>query len=193
MKTVLFPTVLNDACCADYDIALRADRREHVDIVVLHSPRTGIVPSLWNGDWARDVVLNKILANDLFGIPIAALRFFVLIDAGEEGGFHGAQHPIELDADDFCVKGNPCDVSRVPVGSQYGRWLYCLGYHRKAFTYWPRDVVGGCANFYTDFEDRRMLGRQEILSLAAAIGYRPETKSLPPWLTNLFDEEMRLQ
>ena len=188
MKTVFFPTDLGKASCAHYDIAPRADHRGHFDLVVLHSRRTSIAPSLWNSNRARDVVLNKILANDLYAVPIAALRFFVLIDAGEEGGFHGAQHPIELDADDFCAKGNPCDVSRVPVESKYGRWLYWLGYHRKAFTIMTRDVVGGCANFYTDFEDRRMLARQEILSLAAAIGYRRETKSLPPWLTDLFSE-----
>ena len=84
-------------------------------------------------------------------------------------------------------------MSRVPIDSNRGRWLYWLGYHREALTTMTRDVVGGCVNFYTDCEHRRMLARKEILSLAAAIGYRRETKSLPLWLTNLFEDETRLQ
>ena len=84
-------------------------------------------------------------------------------------------------------------MSRVPIDSNRGRWLYWLGYHRQALTTMTRDVVGGCAKFYTDCEHRRMLARKEILSLAAAIGYRRETKSTPLWLTNLFEEETRLQ
>ena len=51
-----------------------------------------------------------------------------------------------------------------------------------------RNGVRGCAEFRSDFEQRRLLTHEEMTALCAAVGYRREQEGLPTWLTDLLSE-----
>lgn len=185
MKTMFYPGFHGTTGQAFHGIALRHDRPTvSTDIVAINSPRLGPATSLWNTNEGRDLVLNKILATDLQGIPTASVRFFVLIDSPEPFGMHGLELPIRLDFADYRKKGNPYEGP-----SLLERLLCRIGVGQLTFSYWSRHVVGGCAKFYTDFEQRRHLPHEEMNELCAAVGYQRQREGLPDWLTNLFLED----
>lgn len=63
--------------------------------------------------------------------------------------------PIHVDIDDFIAKGNRHDVTQAPARDWLGTLKNAIGIGNKQYTFWSGDVVGGCAKFYTDFEERR--------------------------------------
>ena len=51
-----------------------------------------------------------------------------------------------------------------------------------------RNGVRGCADFRSDFEQRRLLLAEEMNKLCTAVGYQRESEGFPPWVTKLFSE-----
>ncbi|MER8880765.1 hypothetical protein [Mesorhizobium sp. M0684] len=78
--------------------------------------------------------------------------------------FLGVELTIALDIDDYVARGNRCTVKRRNILSR----LF-TGVSRTVVT-WSGDVIGGCANFSTSFDDARQLDRQEIKTLCSRIG-----------------------
>jgi len=69
MQTITFPGKEAQACRVEVGIAYRqGDAGRRADIVLIHNRRVGHQTSLLVSDQARDIVLNKILANDLQGV-----------------------------------------------------------------------------------------------------------------------------
>jgi hypothetical protein len=186
MQMIFYPGYTKQPCRAEYGIALRRDQSiAGADIVVMNSPRAGAGTSLWNTQDGRDIVLNRILTQDLQGVRVEFIRFFVLIDAQASGGqIHGIELPIRLDINDYVQKGNPCQVRRIAGPSFWGRLHYLAGGGERVISYSNHDVVGGCARFSSDFEQRRHLENEEIGQLCVAVGYAGKRDGLPKWLTD---------
>lgn len=186
MQMIDYPGNLSQQCQAEYGIALREDSgATRSNIVVINSPRAGQSTSLWNGVEGRNVILNKILANELKGVRTQWVRFFSLVDAGAPDRMHGIELPIQLDFSDYRKKGNPYDVWGFRSTSFWGRVLDLSGRYGR-FSYWSGHVVGGCANFVTRFEERRGLPPEEIESLCAAVGYQRRREGPPKWFADRY-------
>ena len=54
------------------------------------------------------------------------------------------------------------------------------------FSYWGGHVVGGCANFFTNFEQRRGLKPEEVDSLCSAVGYQRRREGHPKWFADRY-------
>jgi hypothetical protein len=146
-----------------------------------NSRRAGLGTSLVNSQQGRDIVLKKILANELQGVRVEFVRYFILADTDVPGWMAGFEVPIRLDFDDYKNKGNRYHVERLAARSRLGRVLNLVGFGKKAFSYCARDVVGGCATFHTDFDQRRQMPQEEIRTLCAAVGYQGKRVGLPDW------------
>lgn len=169
MQQVLHPGSAGQPCIGEYSVALdHSDTFTHADIVLVSRQAYGGA-SFYNADLGRDVVLNRILANDLKGVRLEWIRLFLLIEktAPIEGSvpeFLGLEIEIELDTDDFFAKGNRCTVKRRNFISRLFTGI------SREICYWSGDVVGGCANVTSSCEDCRHLGPDEIRDLCARIG-----------------------
>ncbi len=185
MQMIFYPGNTDQPCRAEYGISISRDQSiESANIVVINSRRAGLGSSLWNTQEGRDIVLNKILANELKGVRTRFVRFFVLVEAEAPIWMTGIELPIRLDFNDYIKKGNPYEVQRVAAPGLIGRLRYLVGCGQKKFSFLGQHVLGGCADFYTDFEQRRQLPREEITALCAAVGYQRARKEYPAWLAN---------
>lgn len=172
MQQVLYPGHAGQPCVGEYAIALdRQDVFTRADVVLVNRQAHGGA-SFRNADIGRDVVLNRILANDLKGIRLEWIRLFMLIEKtapapGPMPEFFGVEiRKIEIDTDDFIARGNPCTVKRFNILSR----LF-TGISREV-RYWSGHAVGGCANVITSFEESRHLDIEEIRDLCGRIGIR---------------------
>jgi hypothetical protein len=173
MQLIFYPGSVNQVAQAEYGVLIRHENSiARADVVVINSPRTGLGASLWNSQIGRDVVLNKILANELKGVRTQFIRIFLLVDLEAPGWMRGIELPIRLDINDYIKKGNPCEVRRVAAPGLMGWLRHLAGLGNKKLSFLGRDVLGGCANFYTDLEQRRHLPPEEITALCAAVGYQ---------------------
>ncbi|MER8671395.1 hypothetical protein NKH45_30295 [Mesorhizobium sp. M1156] len=122
--------------------------------------------------FGRDLVLNRILANDLQGVRLDWIKLFLLDElpasaSGPIPDLHATEITrIKLDTDDFIARGNPCTIRRRNFLSR----LF-TGISREV-SYWNGHVVGGCARFSTSLENLRLLDQTEIETLCARIGLR---------------------
>lgn len=182
MQIIFYPGFSGQPCRAEYGIAINHDKSiARADILVINSRRAGLETSLVNSQQGRDIVLNKILANELQGVRVEFVRYFILVDTDVPGWLAGFEVPIRLDFDDYKNKGNRYHVERVAAQSHLRRVLNLVGFGKKAFSYCARDVVGGCATFHTDFNQRRQMPQEEIRTLCAAVGYQGKRVGLPDW------------
>jgi len=179
MQQVFYPGHAGQPCIGEYGIALdRSDAFTRADIILV-SRQAHAGASFYNSDYGRDAVLNRILANDLNGIRLEWIRVFVLIEKtapapGRAAEFFGVEiKKIELDTDDFIANGNPCTVKRRNILSRLFTGV------SKEVCYWSGDVVGGCANVTTSFEDSRHLNPDEIHDLCARIGVQTSDPDKP--------------
>lgn len=173
MQMIFYPGNVRQACRAEYSIALNYDELiTKADIVVINSPLAGGGTSLFNTDAGRDVILNKILTDELRGVRLDFIRFFVIIDSGQPQWVTGIELPIRLNVLDYVRKGNLHEVRRVAPRSLLGWPRYLIGQGEKVTSWHSWNVVGGCADFYTDFEQRRHLPPDEINALFSAVGYQ---------------------
>lgn len=179
MQHVLYPGNAGQPCVGEYAIALdRTGTFTRADVVLVNRQAHGGA-SFRNADIGRDVVLNRILANDLKGIRLEWIRVFMLIEKtapapGRMPEFFGVEiRKIEIDNVDFIARGNPCTVKRFNILSR----LF-TGISREV-CYWSGDVVGGCANVTTSFEDSRHLDPDEIHDLCRRIGIHSDNGGGP--------------
>lgn len=173
LQRVIFPGNHGQPCEALYGIHLYNENHiTRAHIAVVQSDASGYMgTSLWNTDEGRNILLNKILAHDLAGVRVQFVRFSVIIDAGKT--VHAAELPIEFDVDDYVAKGNPHDLLEQPASDLAGVLLKLIGKGQKSVSIWSVHVLGGCARFYTDFEQRRHIPRGELEQLLKDIDYRP--------------------
>ena len=171
MQRIIFPGNHRQPCEARYGIFF-----DDIDglfkgahIVVVQSSATG-GSSLWNTDEGRDAVLNRILAQDLAGVRVEYVRFSVILDGST--GQHGVHLPIRFDLQDYIDRGNPHDVADVPASDLRASVLQLLGKGDKKYTILTYHIVGGCARFFTDFNEREHLSNEEMGRLLAAVGYQ---------------------
>lgn len=184
MKTMFYPGAHGMTGQAFVGIAVRHEGMiARTDIIVINSSRLGPATSLVNTDAGRDILLNKILATDLQGVRTEFVRFFVLYDGGKPHPMHGLELPIRLDFADYKKNGNPYEGP-----SLLQRLLYRAGFGQLTFSYWSGHVLGGCAKFYTDFEERRHVPEEEMNELCAAVGYQHKRKGIPDSVKNLFSD-----
>jgi hypothetical protein len=171
LKSIIFPGNMRQPCEAEYGIHLYADNMiGKAHIVVIQSDKTHEAgTSLWNADEGRNVVLNKILSNELRGVRVEFVRFSVALDMG--GDIRAIELPILLDFDDFVAKGNPHNLLEKPAENIAGVLKNFIGKGEKDISVWSGNVVGGSARFYTDFERRKHLPSGELKALLQAVGY----------------------
>jgi hypothetical protein len=173
MQLIFYPGSVNQVAQAEYGVLIRHENTiARADVVVINSPWASLGASLWNSQVGRDVVLNSILANELKGIHTQFIRFFLLVDLEAPGWMRGIELPIRLDINDYMRKGNPHEVQRVATPGLLGWLRHLAGFGQKRISFWGGHVQGGCANFSTNFEQRRHLSPEEITALCAAVGYQ---------------------
>uniref|UniRef100_UPI0032E8A036 hypothetical protein n=2 Tax=Pseudomonas aeruginosa TaxID=287 RepID=UPI0032E8A036 len=129
--------------------------------------------SLYNTDEGRNIVLNRILENDLRGIRLDYINFYVILDLSTT--LEGMKLPIHLDFDDYIAKGNPYNCT--PSDTTTGRILQWIT-GEKTYSYWSGHVLGGCARFYTELDDqnREPLSVDSARELLNRVGYKIPTK-----------------
>lgn len=179
MQQVFYPGPAGEPSVGEYAIALdRTDMIARADIMLVS--RRSHMASFHSSGFGRDVVLNRILANDLQGVRLDWIRLFLLTEqsasaSGPLPDFHATEVTrIELDTDDFIAKGNPCTVRRRNFLSRLFTGI------SQDVSYWNGHVVGGCARFSTSLENARLLDQTEIETLCAKIGIRaPADKPSP--------------
>lgn len=179
MQQVFYPGHAGEPCAGEYAIALdRTDMIARADIVLVS--RRSHMASFHSSGFGRDIVLNRILANDLQGVRLEWIRLFLLNEQSASASaaipdFHATEITrIKLDTDDFIARGNPCTVRRRNFLSRLFTGI------SQEVSYWNGHVVGGCARFSTSLENLRLLDQTEIETLCTRIGLRtPAAKPSP--------------
>ncbi|MBZ9709845.1 hypothetical protein LB543_24360 [Mesorhizobium sp. ESP7-2] len=174
MQQVFYPGHAGQPCVGEYTIIIeKSDMLERADIVLVS--RAGHGAAFLNGNFGRDCVVNRILANDLNGIRLDRIRLFVLVEKAVDvpspmPPFRGLEiKDILLDTDDYIAKGNPGTVRRRNFLSRLFTGI------SDRISYWSGHVVGGCARFSTSLKMARRLDQPEIETLCARIGLvRPQ-------------------
>lgn len=184
MQQLFYPGHAGQPCIGEYAIAIdRSDMFDRADIVLVSRHEHGGA-SFFNSDAGRDVVLNRILMNELSGIRLDWIRLFVLTEgtmgsAGQRPDFHGVEiKDIMLDTDDYIARGNPCTVRRRNIVARLITGI------AQEISYWSGHVVGGCARFSTSLEKARQLDREEIETLCIRIGLIPSPPVHSPAAAN---------
>ena len=178
MQQVFYPGHAGEPCVGEYAIALnRTDMIARADIVLVSL--LSHMASFHSSGFGRDIVLNRILANDLQGVRLNWIRLFLLTEtyasgSGQGSEFHATEVRIKLDPDDFIARGNPCTVRRPNFLSRLFTGI------SQEVSYWNGHVVGGCARFSTSIENLRLLDQTETETLCTRIGLRtPAAKPSP--------------
>lgn len=124
--------------------------------------------SLINTDEGRAALLTKILATDLAGVATDFIRFVVSHEAG--GDAHAWEFKIHVDVDDYLANGNRANVKAIPEPTLGGTLLglFGKGNSSREVSMWSRDIVGGCAKFYTIFDEREHISGDLLKALYAA-------------------------
>ncbi|MBB3261287.1 hypothetical protein [Paraburkholderia sp. WP4_3_2] len=157
MERILFPGNMRQACEAWYGITFLKDDAavRSAQIVVAQTDKINpgaMGTSLWNTDEGLNNLLNRILEKDLRGVRVEFVKFACILAV--DGTLHSIELPIHLDIDDFIARGNRHDVTQAPAVGWLGTLKNAVGLGNKQYSFWSGDVVGGCARFYTNFEDR---------------------------------------
>ncbi|MBA6105246.1 hypothetical protein [Pseudomonas monteilii] len=174
MKKIFFAGHDRQPCVAEYGVAIDstgAIQRAHI-VVVQSSNNPGMGTSLYNTDTGRDNVLNRILAQEFPGVRIEFLTFNVILDLSES--LEGMRFPIRVNWEDYKAKGNLFGEEAVPASDFKGSLLKLIGKGDRATTVYSYNVVGGCADFFTVFEDeeRERLSQAQARKLLIDAGYQ---------------------
>ncbi|MNJ42800.1 hypothetical protein D3C77_377770 [compost metagenome] len=179
LKKIHFAGNDRQPCVAEYGVAIDTTgliQRAHI-VVVQSSKKPGMGTSLYNTDTGRDSVLNRILATEFAGVRVEFLTFNIILDLSER--LEAMRFPIRLNWDDYKAKGNPFGEESVPLSDLKGTLLSLLGKGERATTVYSYNVVGGCADFFTVFDDeeRQGLSQAAAQELLDAAGYQPASIS----------------
>jgi hypothetical protein len=160
MNRILFPGNMRQACEAYYGVMLQKDEGPLGVATILVVQTDKINPgamgtSLWNTDEGRDSVLNRILGSELAGVRVEFVRFVCALDVG--GQLHTMELPIRLNVEDYIARGNSHNVSQSPPQDWFGTLKNAIGLGDKEISYWSVDVVGGCAKFYTEIDEQKVV------------------------------------
>lgn len=154
MKQIIFPGHHRQPSEVFYSVFMDSTSFGYnAHIVVVQSSKNGAQYGtfLSNSDEGRDNVLNRIIQQELKGIRLDYIRFSVIFEHSDS--INGTTWPIMLSLDSYIANGNPHESK--------GKEITFLGY----------DVVGGCANVYTVFEEGTPLDSDEITRLLKEINY----------------------
>jgi hypothetical protein len=101
---VVYPDEAGKPCTTQYRIAF-ADGPER--LAVVHLRHTGSDQSPGTSSIVRDQILNRLLEDDLKGIPLNVIRLAVEADGAS------STYAIEVDIDDYIARGNRFTSSHV--------------------------------------------------------------------------------
>lgn len=141
-----------DPCEAEFGIHLDRDTDPSTLHIVVIQAKGGT--SFWNDDKARDAVLNHVLSTHVVGVPIDRIRLHLILDQ-DATGMRGIELPVRA------------DITSMKSGSG----VKVKGLFRKTYSAHSHAVVTGAVRCYTDFEDRRMLSKDELDRFCAVLGY----------------------
>lgn len=110
--------------------------------------------SFWNDDQARDAVLNNVLSRYVVDVPIDRIRLHLILDQ-DVTGMRGIELPVRADI-----------TSMKP-----GKRMKVTGLFRKTYSAHSHAVVTGAVRCYTNFEDLRLLSKDELDRFCAVLGY----------------------
>ncbi|MDD0967783.1 hypothetical protein [Pseudomonas aphyarum] len=170
MKQIVYAGNDRQPCVAEYAIVMDdSEMIQRAHIVVVQSSNKGVWTSLYNADEGRDNVLNRIMTQELPGVRTDFLSFNVILDLSDR--MEGFRFPIRLNWDDYISKGNPYSKHLLPTKGFKAALLKVFG--KGAFEIRTWNVVGGCADFYTDFMDpeRERLDIAQASRLLEQAGY----------------------
>jgi hypothetical protein len=172
MNKIFYAGIDGQPCFAEYQILIDdSDWIQKASIVVVQSTEKGVWTSLHNTDTGRDNILNRILNQELSGIRTEFISFNIIIDTPDR--IEGLRLPIRVDIDDYISKKNRHSswLARPQKIIDFFRILFGRG--TRYISYNSVDVVGGCAKFYTDYNDekRQHLNVSETSKLLQQVGY----------------------
>lgn len=160
MRNIYFPGNSSQPCKAQYGIALdRASAITHATIVVHQGPAHMPATSILNSSTGLDTILNRVLENDLRGVRVELIRFIAILEL-DSGRLEAREYAIHLDVDDYVARGNPCEVSSTPAEDIGGVLLKLIGQGNKQYSFWSGHVVGGCARFYLDSNEKGIVAAE---------------------------------
>lgn len=170
MKQIVYAGNDRQPCVAEYAIVIDdSEMIQRAHIVVVQSSKKGVWTSLYNSDHGRDDVLNRILAQELPGVRTDFLSFNLILDVSDR--MEGFRFPIRLNWDDYIARGNPYSQYSLPARGLHEALLKMFGKGAIEIHAW--NVVGGCAEFYTDAMDPelRRLDSAQASKLLEQAGY----------------------
>ena len=173
MKQIIFPGSYRQPSEAHYEIIFEDGDvlARKVNIVVVQTHGVNSTTSLINSDEGRNIILNRILSHDLNGVRVEFVTFSLIYYVSDNDK-HGFRFPIRLDMDDYVKRGNPHDVADVPSSDLRSALLNLIGKGGKQYSVWTYNIVGGCARFFQEFEEREHLSGSEVDRLLAAVKYK---------------------
>ncbi len=174
VKQIVYAGNDRQPCVAEYAIVIDdSEMIQRAHIVVVQSSKKGVWTSLYNTDEGRDNVLNRIMAQELPGVRTDFLSFNVILDLSDR--MEGFRFPIRLDWDDYVAKSNPYNKHPLPAKGVKALFQKMIGKFAIEIRSW--NVVGGCAEFYTDFMDpeRERLDIAQASKLLEQAGYSRAT------------------
>lgn len=157
-------------CAAEYAIAIDdSGMIQRANIVVVQSSKKGVWTSLYNTDSSRNEVLNRILRHELPGVRVEFLTFNIILDFPDR--IEGFRLPIRLNDASYIANKNRYTCR--PLPGLKNTILRLFGKGNFEFTILSYNIVGGCAEFYTDLmdPDRCCLDTAEASQLLQQVGY----------------------
>lgn len=175
MKKIFYPGNDRQPCEAQYGI-FRSNANDDLYVKYAHivmvqrlrgSPGTLLTNS--SNKVLSDIV-TRIMTNDLSGIRAEFVTFNIVMVEDHISAF---RLPINLDIKDYIERGNP--HSEVPVQAEKGsvmeKLLHSIGISETETTINSVDVVGGCARFYVDFDQRETISVTDAFGLLRSVGW----------------------
>jgi hypothetical protein len=141
-----------DPCEAEFGIHLDRDTDPTTLHIVVIQAKGGT--SLWNDGKARDAFLNQVLNNHAVEVQIDRIRLHLILDQ-DVTGMRGIELPVRA------------DIRSMRPGSG----VKVTGLFRKTYSAHSHAIVTGAVRCYTDFEERRLLSKDELDRFCAVLGY----------------------
>ena len=169
MHTIFYPGFQGQPCSAIQFIRLEKSEPFPLAHIFLYQDERQPGTTLINTEKGRNIVLNRVLSEELKGIRTDLIRFTLIFGENRGQRLHCFEYKVCLDYDDFIARGNRCVVEQAPAEDLKSAILNFVGKGQKSCSVYSHDVVGGCANFYTE-QTRCALSEVEARSLLKDVG-----------------------